>query len=640
MDRSQFQFCPNSSNFTILQGKIANYSYAITGALGLTTTLVLLFLLILYKAFKTALQRQFLYFTLAVAVSDIIQVLNVELQFDVNRDFCSWLGFLDQWTSLSSNLLVIGLVVYISAVTCQKLRPAKSIGLHSRTISTKCFVLLEVSYLCAVISIPAAGFSVLLKERRYGLSESLCWLRVYDEGCHPVKNHSSSFSIVVLFLHVIMLAILFLMVPFHVMILKYQPNSEVSRNTSCRASILLAIVFASIVARVGESASYLIKHPVNQFYYVLVDEIVQSVINNLLPLGFAGYLYSPKKLKLSFMKEAVKRWCVRTEVYACWCLESRACSCRKFRRLCCEASRSSSTHFSKHAGMEDLHRINRCERNEFGESEKTNSKHESQPSYTYFNIEHTGEFTKITDQNACAAKYGSLVVTNRCGQKHGRDKISVSLNSDYKSLPSSTNWLEHTGEFTTTTDCDECACKKCKRGSNFNFTSHKNKQEKSTSSQSVETVAGTFTRSNSHNAGHEEQQKELDAEDSRLAQTSCFSRSPPSSHHSLEDTREFIRSSSYSYTKPEGTTVAHKWGKQHEEIELKDSTTFKISGRVSPPSATCFSIEYTGEFTSVMDYDTHICTTQRPLRVPCEDLDTVKTRTKRSTTAVPLSKMT
>ena len=397
MERSQFQFCPNSSNFTILQGKIANYSYAITGALGLTTTLVLLFLLILYKAFKTALQRQFLYFTLAVAVSDIIQVLNVELQFEVNRDFCSWLGFLGQWTSLSFNLLVIGLVVYISVVTCQKLRPAKSVGLHSRTISTKCFVLLEVSYLCAMISIPAAGLSVLLKERRYGLSESLCWLRVYDEDCHPVKSHSSIFytlDLVVLILHaILMLAILFLMVTFHVMILKYQQNSEVTRNTSCRASILLAIVLASIVARFGESASNLflehyINLPVNQFYYELVDEIVQSVINNLLPLGFAVYLYSPKKLKLSSMKEAVKRWSVSTEVCACWCLESRACSCRKFRRRAVR-----------------INTVDDEDSNTFESSVNVDT-----PSHTTYSSPYTNEFTEITEILSCAeqdkGKYG------------------------------------------------------------------------------------------------------------------------------------------------------------------------------------------------------------------------------------------
>ena len=394
--RSQFQYCPNSSALTTDQAKVANYSYVISGGLGLTTTLVLLSLLILYKAFKTALQRLFLYFTLAVGISDVIQVLNVELQFEGSRDFCSWLGFLGQWTSLSFRLLAIGLVLYISAVTFQKFR-SHSLCLCSKTVSTKFIVFLEVLYLSAIILIPGAGLSVVLKQHEYGLSESTCWLKVCNDTHDPMKNHSSYYSLVNLsapiFQTILLLALLVLMMMFHLTILKYQQSREVKHSSLCRSLLLFSIVLISMMAKLCEAAVNL--HPkrfsVNYFYYDLFDELIQTIINNLLPFGFAVYLYSPKKLKLASMKKAFQEWHDCYALCSYCCRGSRVCWFIKYKR---------SQPSNDNVDDEDSNTFE-------------GSVNYSTPSHTTYSTPYTNEFTEITEILSCAqednkvSKYGT-----------------------------------------------------------------------------------------------------------------------------------------------------------------------------------------------------------------------------------------
>ena len=577
------QFLINCSSLSLTQLRGKNLAISLSAFVCFLATLLILVILVLYRTYRTLLQRLFLYLTSVIAVHLVFVSMDIQLLFDFQygSQACMIQGFIRSWTATTSYLLVIIITSHLMHLVCHQLLKVKS-SQDTCKISNKKFV--DVIIVIFTLLLPLTYLWIPFYHNTYGIYATSCWIEKVDRHCQ--KNIGSLDQIICTsVLRATMIVVIIAIVALFVI---FCWSSSQIRNTQMRNVVkqtlyLMAFFLGSFVIEATGLAMYIYSavtdKSINSYTVWVIYDIAMPFSQLIIPIGLLIYLHSFKKQSL---KRALTEW-----------------------RLCCEASCSSSTCFSKHAGMEDLHRINRHEDCELGESEKTDSKHESQPSYTYFNIEHTGEFTKITDQNACATKYGSLVVTNRYGQKHGRDDISVSQNSDYKSLPSSTNFcLEHTGEFTTVTDCDVCACKKCKRDSNFTYL--KNKQELSTSSQTLEAAAGTFARSNSHNAGHEEQHKELDVENSKLAQTSCFSISPPSSHHSLEDTREFIRSSSYSFTKLEGTTVAHKWDKQHEEIELEDSTMTEISGRVSPPSATCFSIEYTGEFTSIMDYDTHI----------------------------------
>ena len=398
-DDSQFIFCPsNFSNFTIYQRKMANISYTVTGAAGLTLATVLLCLLILYRAFKTTLQRLFLYFTAVVGVTDVIQVLNVELQFKkVDEEFCSWLGFLGQWLELSYNILAIGLVVYVSLLTCRKIWPKKIDPLFKK-VTKKCLLAMEVLYLFVAVVGPAAGFAVLLKEHKYGLSESVCWLRVHNRDCTKSSRDALYLGsqFMVIFRFVLMVVIMFLIVTLHVTIMKYQQNREVVRDNACRASFLVAVMWLSMLAKLGETVVSVINFKTNlmvhQFYYTLIDEIVQTFTNNLLLYGLAVYLYSPKKLRLASVKKELVNLCTCSP----WC--TACCKCHCFKSARRRAERRAERRVTWDA-----------EQNTF-----TNSVCDNTPSHTTYSSPYTNEFTEITEILSCGQddKYHKYGATN------------------------------------------------------------------------------------------------------------------------------------------------------------------------------------------------------------------------------------
>jgi len=310
----------------------------------------------------------------------VIQVLNVELQFKVSEDFCSWLGFLGHGLELSYNFLAIGLMGYISFITCQKIWP-KKIGPHFKKVTTKRLLVMEVVYLSVAVIIPSVGFAVLLKEHMYGLSETVCWLKVYNKDCTKGSRDALYLGslFVVLFRFILMLVIVFLMVTLHLMIMNYQQNRKVVRNNACRASVLVAVVLLSMLSKIVEAlVGYKKNLVVHYFYYTLIDEIIQTFLNNLLPYGLAIYLYSPKKLHLASIKKELVTFCCK-------------CHCRKNPRRKAER------------------------RITWDEEQNTYSRSvcDNTPSHTTYSSPYTNEFTDITEILSCGQddkhhKYGTI----------------------------------------------------------------------------------------------------------------------------------------------------------------------------------------------------------------------------------------
>lgn len=292
------QFCPNS---TADQWAIANYIYSAIGVISLTITLLLLSLLILYKGFKTVLQRLFLYFTLEVIAADVVQVLNVELQFhDANRDFCKWLGFLAHWLSMSYNLLAVSLILYVSAITIQKAR-SQPFCKCSKKFSSKFLVSFEVLYLVATVIISGGVcLHIYLKTnntRGYGLSRGECWLKAFDDNCTLLTDISyiNYLDLPIPILRAsLMFVFLALMIIFHQTVFRYKKNRKAKYSSLCKGMLFLSLVFVSLIAKVLSSFVHINKISQN-FYFVFFDELVQLISFNLLILVFAVYLYSPKK---------------------------------------------------------------------------------------------------------------------------------------------------------------------------------------------------------------------------------------------------------------------------------------------------------------------------------------------------------
>ena len=163
--KSQFQYCPNFSDLTIHQAEVANYSTTISSAICLTLLLLLLGLLVLYKAYKTTLLRLFFYYSTATAIALVVRVLNVELQFDVDRNFCNWLAFLAQWWVMTVHLLSLSLVIYLTSKTYQKLR-SRPLFPCFKNVSKRCIIVMEVLYTSLAVLLPLVYVWVPLKHHK------------------------------------------------------------------------------------------------------------------------------------------------------------------------------------------------------------------------------------------------------------------------------------------------------------------------------------------------------------------------------------------------------------------------------------------------------------------------------------------
>ena len=315
--KSQFHFCPNFSDLTIYQAKVANYSTTISSAICLSLLLLLLGLLVLYKAYKTTLQRLFLEYTTAVAITNVVRVLNIELQFDVNKNFCNWLALLEQWWVMTVQILALSLVLYLFSETCQKLRSRPPFPCF-KNVSKRSAIVIEVLYTSLAVLLPLAYVWVPMKHHKYGLAQSLCWLVTYDTNCNEIeggKVYVNVYENLIFTLQsIITLLLLGLIMLFYVMILRYQWNRESRFNNNvCRASVVLLVLCITVLAKLSETITNLgylgiLNLPINAFYYDVIDDLIQTIAGTTLPLGFAVYLYSPNKLRPGSLKKAAREW--------------------------------------------------------------------------------------------------------------------------------------------------------------------------------------------------------------------------------------------------------------------------------------------------------------------------------------------
>ncbi len=190
MSKMESQF-NNCSNLTIsLSRSTINYIYTTIASICLTILLLLLVLLIFYRAYKTILQRLYLYFLVATVLNTLLYALNVELQFNIDEGFCSWLGFLEIWSENLTQLLTFGLTVYLVAMTYRKLR-GKDFKKNFR-------VSWEVIYICGTILFPLTYLWVPFHHNTYGISETLCRMKTNGKKCNPINVKEIDYTIYII----------------------------------------------------------------------------------------------------------------------------------------------------------------------------------------------------------------------------------------------------------------------------------------------------------------------------------------------------------------------------------------------------------------------------------------------------------
>ena len=308
----QSQFLNCSDLPPVHELKKVNLINTVFTTASLLIQLVILALLVLYKSWKTTLQRLFLYLTLVLALNTLIQVNNVEIQFNIDPDFCAWIGFFTVWTDILIELFSISLIFYLIAVTFQELKGKQLCSFKKNLCSKRQKILMEVVFTCLLVCLPLILTWWPYKYHLYGKGETTCWIKSRDENCTLLNDTKITSGIELLenTLHsIVIISFVALVLTFSVMLIKLGQSRAHNCKTMGRAIFLMVVVGISMVYRICRLVvNGFYGNSVNHFYYDLIDNSVYELANVLIPLGFGMYLYSPSKLRIKSIKQAAKKW--------------------------------------------------------------------------------------------------------------------------------------------------------------------------------------------------------------------------------------------------------------------------------------------------------------------------------------------
>lgn len=301
----------NCSNATKL--KMANFFDVGTSVACLIILMFFIAFLVLYKAYKTILQRLLFYLTIATALDAMIVILNIELQFntDPKSKFCTYIGFYDAWTSIVIRLFSLAFTLQLSTTVYQTFKGRKLKCLKS---CQRRPVLTEVVCILAIILIPLSFLWVPAQHHNYGFRSTHCFTKLFDEHCNHTSHSKSDaimYEAVDIALHLIVtisfsaLAIIILM-----NIIKIRYSRKVRVVSVGRNIFLIAVVGITLCIRtteVGFSLSQYYKETTITYVYIFGNPLY-AITNLMILIGFAVYLYSPKKLKIKSLQKAAKQW--------------------------------------------------------------------------------------------------------------------------------------------------------------------------------------------------------------------------------------------------------------------------------------------------------------------------------------------
>lgn len=348
---SQFQNC---SGFSDHQLKMINLTLSITGCVGMLIAAITGMALLCVKAYKTVLQRLFLYGVFSTMVHEGTHVASVEHHFhyDHQGQVCAHLGFLVNWTTWIICNFHMCIIAYLLFVVYTQVRgdpfPRLSRSKRWKRVLEAACVLLSIFLPVTILWVPYLS-------HEYGLDESWCWIKAFDTNCKSTGLSDkliygySYFEAVGL---VALLMALGITVVYCKLAARFADAKQLLRQV---LMLVLAIVGFMIILNIMLGIDILRSSYTMEIYFAAA-----ATINDLVFLG--GYIltfYFPKCLNYAR------------------------------RRFTFQAFR-----FTFQAFRRREERRGEKEYGTFKESDRV-----SAPSNTEFQVQYTGEFTSVSQDN-------------------------------------------------------------------------------------------------------------------------------------------------------------------------------------------------------------------------------------------------
>ena len=172
----------NCSNFTSLQFWYLDLARGVSGTASLLICSLILFLLLLHRAYASPLQRFLLYLTLATWLTEASFTTQIEhlVRYVGQRHVCQAVGFFDQF----STSLFIMFSLELSLLLLFQVHKSLDIGCIRWSLwSNRFAILLEVIAILIALSFSVAVSVVPFAHGTYGLSGGWCWIQAVKSNC-------------------------------------------------------------------------------------------------------------------------------------------------------------------------------------------------------------------------------------------------------------------------------------------------------------------------------------------------------------------------------------------------------------------------------------------------------------------------
>lgn len=181
------QYYLNCTNLTYTQLNNMNLSRGVVAVFCVLLLVAMLTVLCAIKAYKSVVQRLFLYLIVITIVDEMCNVAVMEHRFHYPHQdvVCAAVGFATHWCSSVVVECAVGVIAYTVLLICVSFRRN---GLPTTTLSRKARVFLEVLYLIVIILLPLTVIWIPFLNGNYGLAVAWCWIRTVHENCEKVAE--------------------------------------------------------------------------------------------------------------------------------------------------------------------------------------------------------------------------------------------------------------------------------------------------------------------------------------------------------------------------------------------------------------------------------------------------------------------
>lgn len=314
-----------NSNYSFPELVHFNLGYSITSMLTFILTAAILVSMIFYRAYRTILQRLFIYLTISILVYLVIISLNIQLNPRFFKHtgpiMCKWTGYIGTSAYTCSLLLSFEISVYLLYMMHYQLqeKPLPTPNKHL-------IISLEVIGVCVAVLLPPALLVIPLEY--YGINGAVCWVKVYENtSCHPSSGSlalgKGIFSVYILFTTTNLTTFMVLVCLFCWLSCRSQQSRAHYLSTARRTAVLFvllvgytAIHFLAILIPYFTLSRHLPSNKAGALVFCILAPASQFIR----PLAYMFFLNSIKKFRWQGTRTAASEW---RESWRVCCLKFR-----------------------------------------------------------------------------------------------------------------------------------------------------------------------------------------------------------------------------------------------------------------------------------------------------------------------------